>query len=173
MDKHIVVILISLVGSFGCGVKTVDSGLSIDPVLLPYFNQFAHEAEIRNKNLNIAKGYALNLYFGSVSTGQGGRCGIHKDTTDKFPLKETSEIRTIIIDRTNWETLNEENKLSLVMHELGHCILGKQHDDRIVKSQQNPDVLVHNSFMHSTAVQNLPKEVWYYELQRLSDELFN
>lgn len=38
--------------------------------------------------------------------------------------------KRIVVDPTYWATASEEVRLQLVLHELGHCVLNRDHDER-------------------------------------------
>lgn len=74
---------------------------------------------------------SLNLYpelnpdniiigFGEVPEGYAGQC------------IETKSQNFIVINKDIWEkALNETRRKALIMHELGHCVYGLQHDARV------------------------------------------
>jgi hypothetical protein len=40
--------------------------------------------------------------------------------------------RWVIINKFFFDTMSEESRLVLILHELGHCVLNKKHDDRLL-----------------------------------------
>lgn len=46
--------------------------------------------------------------------------------------KKSSSRRTIYINEPKWDRLSEVGKEQLVLHELGHCLLGREHVETIM-----------------------------------------
>lgn len=91
---------------------------SIDKDLEVYIKSFINEANKRGIEI---KAENLILKFGSTSEEICGQCS-------KLP---TSGQRTIIInnDMVCWKTAVDQNREALVFHELGHCMLDRNHRD--------------------------------------------
>lgn len=48
----------------------------------------------------------------------------------------------IIVDEGYWESANETEREILMMHELGHCVLGRTHKDDWNEDEDRPDSLM-------------------------------
>lgn len=91
---------------------------SIDKDLEVYMSSFINEAQKRGIDI---KAENLILKFGSTSEEICGQCS-------KIPKNGQ---RTIIInnDLICWKTAVDQNREALIFHELGHCILDRNHRD--------------------------------------------
>lgn len=38
----------------------------------------------------------------------------------------------VVVDKTYWKTASHESRMGLILHELGHCVLKRGHDDSII-----------------------------------------
>lgn len=81
-----------------------------------YIQKFEEESVKYNKKQEVID---LTVSFSSnLKSGVAGNCFIGVNTTPKISV--SSEI---------WEMLTEERREMLIFHELGHCILGYEHDE--------------------------------------------
>ena len=108
--------------------------LETDAELIPYFEIFEEEGEKRGIEVDFVaaniEGLIQDINRGSVL----GQC-----------FRNERRPRKVIIDREYWEDANEQERQFLIFHELGHCFLGLEHDDRV-----NPQDNTCISIMHST-----------------------
>lgn len=77
--------------------------------------------------------------------------------------------KEIFIDPQNWESADENSKTGLILHELGHCVLGRQHVDSMVfydgnsiKGQVPVSLMYPYNFFHD-GLDEL-KSYYFYEL---------
>lgn len=86
---------------------------SVDPAFTTYVESFTEAAKAQGKDVNVDE----SINFGAVS-GQdtAGNC-------DKGFLKSAS----IIIDKSTWDQASDSTKTMLIWHELGHCVLNRDH----------------------------------------------
>lgn len=96
----------------GCATyhKTV---LDIAPEFRPYVSLFQIEALDRGKQIVIED---LIIRFGPMRGGEVGQCWQFDDSTP-----------TIVVDAEIWQLIGYYEREILVFHELGHCILGREH----------------------------------------------
>ncbi len=91
---------------------------NISDEISPYMDKFIEEGELRGLNIEIN----YNNLSASVSaisdSGVIGQC-----------VSYSNEHQEILISEDFWNSATELNKEFLVFHELGHCILGRSHDD--------------------------------------------
>ncbi len=65
---------------------------------------------------------------------------------------------TILIHQKAWEELNASNKEILIFHELGHCLLGRTHND---KKQRHIPVSIMNSTSTGTYMTSFYEDEGY------------
>lgn len=101
--------------------KSSDDGQYIATELQQYFDQFEVEASRYNVDVEIddldISGYVENIR----GNGTVGQCKIYSDG-----------MQEVVIDEGYWDRIGDEQKEFLVFHELGHCILGRDHDDTVL-----------------------------------------
>ena len=90
--------------------------LNVAAELCPYFQQFEEEAATRGVIIDLKK----TPISGRLSTIQDGYIG----------LCATRERREIVIDENFWKRSSELSKELIVFHELGHCVLERNHLDK-------------------------------------------
>ncbi len=117
------------------GCNQIDT-LETDPELVPYFQIFADEAAVRGIEVDFVEANIEGLLQDIGRNEVLGQC-----------FRNEQRPRKVIIDRGYWERddVTEEDRQFLIFHELGHCFLDLEHDDRI-DSETNTCV----SIMHST-----------------------
>ena len=119
--RYFLILIIVLVG---CGKRDSDHSFrfslttdgakvrEVDATLEPFVGSF--EDEWRQK-------IAFKVAFGNLDTGSAGHC-----------LEWTNNDKLVEIDRVYFQTLNKDQQEALVWHELGHCALGLDHDEKLV-----------------------------------------
>lgn len=93
----------------------------IDPLLIPHFINFEDEAFERGLDIDLSTS-GISAVIEEIDIEDiAGRCsyGIHR-----FSFKE------IIIDESFWEQTTTLTREFIVFHELGHCYLFRDHNDR-------------------------------------------
>lgn len=134
----------------GCKKDIIET----DQALLPYFDLFALEAEKRG----ITVDYELERIEGLL-----------QDIRDESVLgqcfRNAEKPKKVIIDQEYWDEADEFSKQFLIFHELGHCFLNREHDDRSDASN------VCISIMHSTP-QACDFELTEENKKEYLDELF-
>ena len=83
----------------------------------------------------------VNIKFGDLPDGDIGRC--------KY-LPDFSFLDSIIIDRKSWDRLKHWEREQLLFHELGHCVLGRPHEDAMIigpLEKEMPASIMHSSKM--------------------------
>ena len=88
---------------------------SIDSEIEPYYLIFVEEGEKRG--IKDYGNYDIMMYFSELD-------GVHGSS-----YKNLNHIIEIVIDKSLWDMKNKNNKEVLIMHELGHGMLGKKHND--------------------------------------------
>jgi len=88
--------------------------LMIDPELVVYVRRF--EAALGKKT-------HFPIRFGTIDIGLAGQCTEYLDGVE------------IEISKSWWEGQNESAREEVVFHELGHCELGRGHDERVINGR--------------------------------------
>lgn len=92
----------------------------------PYTEAFDAEAAARGLNLHATD--TLSISFADLAYSEGvGEVGVCHYGIDN-PLVG----RSIQIDINAWPTLSEGEKTTLIFHELGHCLLNRQHTSKLI-----------------------------------------
>jgi hypothetical protein len=125
MAKHIkirfwqpvVISLFFLVSGISCS-KDEAVDLFIDSSLQTYFDRFVEEGALRNVTVDFAASRVSGYIRLITAPNVIGECA-HDDTKPN----------TVIIDRTYWNASGDLDREFLVFHELGHCVLNREHLD--------------------------------------------
>lgn len=125
MNKLLSIIILSII--IGCGTN---KQLSIDPTFQSQFDHFNFVAKKLGKNITIDN---LIIKFGTVDNNTiAGECF-------------NSQTPVIVINNYDWDKIDSLQRLNLIMHEMGHCILKRQHtqvnNGQCPLSYMYPDVL--------------------------------
>ena len=117
-----------------------------------YVQRFFEEANKRNLFIKLEDN-DLQIRFSKL-VGKNGVC---------FPQKKLIEI-----DSVAWKKSNEFDKEQLIYHELGHCVLGREHLFRSLPRGECESIM--SSLEGSSCIMNFNSESWrkYY-----FDELFS
>lgn len=145
--KTIFVSIVSLILS-SCGNSYSISGFE------SYVNEFVEYGKTKNKKIET---YELSIGFGKSEEFEEDVIGI-------CYIYESGD-KDIAIKKEYWDKANEIQKKVLMFHELGHCLLGLDHDDTFLNPPGRP-----KSFMNSHVVNwNIAKK--YYS--EYMEELFS
>jgi len=109
-----------VVGFFSCQKDVVHV---IDVRVQPYLDRFLNEGESRGVSIDVdAVGLDARVENILSSSSNGGRVLGYCDMAK-------SENHIVVFDAGYWTGATDLEKEMLVFHELGHCLLGRQHDD--------------------------------------------
>ncbi len=120
-----------------------------------YLNSFVREAELRGHDFsNIRQG--LIIKFTDLPYNKAG-------SSQSFLFRKTIKLAPLI-----WKQMNDRQREMLVFHELGHCVLGRQHKNDELLLGECASIMKEGG--ENTCVDNVFSESWrrYY-----IDELFN
>ncbi|MEN9613673.1 MAG: hypothetical protein RLZZ628_4487 [Bacteroidota bacterium] len=153
-NQQILVILVTLylsVFSSGCQKDKIQI---IPEDLLVYVQTFFEEGNKRGANITL-KNINLEIRF-SVLMGKNATCTFNKTK------------HLIEIDSVNWKKRSIYDKEWLVYHELGHCVLGRDHLLKTLPKGECQSVMSNSEGLNCSI--NFKSESWrkYY-----FDELFN
>jgi len=131
-----------------------EQNLILEEELTGFFQKFDYEAKTRGYILDI-NNIDLEAYIDNIETrGILGQCKKYSDGSTE-----------IIVDEPYWNRSNEKEKEYLIFHELGHCVLGRSHNN----TKTNNGVC--NSIMQSGEGYCI-KEYTVTNREALLDELF-
>lgn len=128
--------------------------VQIDNELQTYIDQFEEEALQRGLDVNFTE-TGIHAFIEDIEGAIVGQCQ-HKE----------DEPNVILLDRNYWDKATDDEKVLIVFHELGHCVLKKEHNDQ---KDSNGFCL---SIMHSSS-QVCAIDFSPSERERYFDELFN
>ena len=106
--------------------------VQIDSDLQIYVDQFVAEGLERGHNINLSQ-LGIDASIENIEGSIVGQCQYKVDAPN-----------VVLFDREYWSKANEDERLFIVFHELGHCILSKEHND-----QKDQDGFC-KSIMHSS-----------------------
>lgn len=95
---------------FGCAGHQVTN----DPVFDNYKRLFEHYAQQEGRNIAAE----IPVMFGEMPNEKV--VGFCKRNTNPY----------IVINKDYWDNTSETSKVVLLLHEFGHCLLNKEHDNR-------------------------------------------
>jgi hypothetical protein len=118
-----------------------------------YVDMFFVEGNQRGLNINLDE-LDLIIQFGTLSGTTAGQCSFQSNT--------------VTIDQNKWDSMTEEKKVWLIFHELGHCILDRQHKNDITENGECISIMkgIENNF--DCSLNYYSDKWWIYYL----DELF-
>ena len=114
MNKVAIFFFAFLIGC-GKGVEIKDKLHQIDERVLPELDRFK-EDYLYYKGEEFKFNLPVIIRFDDISTA--GRCTVHWHGQ-----------RVITLNKRNWDRLIADQKYSLLLHELGHCIWHKNHSE--------------------------------------------
>ncbi len=148
--KHIYIILITILFC-SCSEDKVQV---IPNELRSYVDMFFDEGNSRGFNKSIDD-FDFTIQFGSLDGVRYGQCSFQNNT--------------ITIDQEKWDLLTEERKVWLVFHELGHCVLGRQHRNKTMDNGECISIMKGLEGNFNCSFNYYSDKWWSYYI----DELFN
>ena len=111
--------------------STIDpafANTNIDEEFVPYVESFLTEAALRSVDIDISS-VELEIQFGEVNnTGDViGSCN--------------RENHHIIISRPDWDNLSNNHREVLIFHELGHCMLDRDHTTNLLSNNEVASIM--------------------------------
>lgn len=95
-----------------------DDSQVIESELQAHFTNFESEANAHGLDIDISA-IGVNGYIQNIETrGTLGQCKSYSDGSQQ-----------VIVDEQYWNRISDNEREYLVFHELGHCILEKEHND--------------------------------------------
>ena len=145
--------IFAIMAVLGCeNPNDVEYGF-VDERLQPFFQRFSDEADLRGVAVDLStsniEAFVQTVFPNSVA----GQC-----------QRNTDRPSQIIIDVQSWNERNDTEKEFLIFHELGHCILDREHRDDTDNSGKCL------SIMHS--VEGICRNEYESQRKEYLDELF-
>jgi hypothetical protein len=112
--------------------------VAVNPVFQPYVDFFKKEA--LKRNANIVKLNTINVVFGDLQARQIGAW---------------AQDNIITIDSTYWKKGSEYYKEQLILHELGHLVLERVHDNSLLENGEMASIM-QNVLVDNPAVKGYP-----------------
>ncbi len=111
----VALLLILILG--GCAPPRNPPQLSVDPEFQPYLDEFIQESKNQGRPVEVNN---LSIQFVNTLPSETlGQCFSYNDGGDGTPI--------IIIDWQDWQIETPDYKKIVLFHELGHCVLWRQH----------------------------------------------
>jgi hypothetical protein len=130
---------------------TFSATIRTDAEFTPYVREFLRQAKIRNVNLGSFD--ELDIRF-SVKLN---RLNFNGFSPNIFGRK-----RLVLIEPFAWKQFSKGKRLMLIIHELGHALLHRKHEDPYVSS-----VMIAYAISHLSDIEFLEYNKFYW------DELFS
>lgn len=141
---------LALTLTLGCGSPTKRA--EIDPALQPYVDEFSRQF-----------GMTVDWIPTKFKVLEGNWVGVCEYSGEGEDFKAIA----INIDPDYWEDADEGERESLIMHEFGHCVLQRDHDDAwITMGGQRIPRSVMNSYVFSGSLYLAFKDYYMKELFR-------
>ena len=131
-----------------------DSVQNIPDEFKSYVDLFFSEAQNRGSNINLNE-VDLTVRFGTVSGNASGLCAFQSNT--------------ITIDETDWSTMSEERRTWLMFHELGHCVLDRQHLNIETNNGECLSIMKGTENLFECSTNFYSEKWWDYYLNELFD----
>ncbi len=134
----------------------------VQPEFQPYLNDFLNEGQARGKSFDLSERDFILIFkpSGEPSTSAAGECNVVPGDS-------------IIIDQGWWNSFDPSQKEVLIYHELGHCVLGRHHDDSKLRTNECKSLMTAIIGGNNCSM-NIYSEIWrtFYldELFGISDE---
>ena len=112
-----------------------------NPEFYPYIQEFESYSKLNTSQVPIS--------FANLEGNTAGVC--HYFRMGEGPIRWGY----IEIDEPNWKLMSQNQKVNLIFHELGHCVLGRDH------TPKNSVEACPSSFMDDTILSNYCLELHY------------
>lgn len=145
--RFLLVIPLALLAT-ACG-KGVETAAEYDETFAPYVEEFNQAAADRGLSIRVT---SLSIEFGAHERPVVASC-----------REKEFGIRSIIVDPDFWSSAPEIAKRRIMLHELGHCILNRDHDDALSEHGYPKSIM---------ASRNGGARIFSEDLEGALDELF-
>ena len=100
-----------------------EASVDVDPEFLPYINLFEEEAQSRSVDIS-SRLENTSITFNDLGSDSAGQCLTYSDGR-----------KEVQINQLKWPTYSEQEKEILIFHELGHCVLDREHDNNMSRGR--------------------------------------
>lgn len=158
------ILIACLILSLGCSKNTPSFVYSVPAEFEPYLQKFITEAKARGQNITIS-----NLIIKYDSTLSLQYCATSNVTSKQ------NDIQRIILFNIHKCWQNSDQLECLIFHELGHCILGREHDSSLMPKGDAKTIMYPDDIaLYSSCVYNVGSACdFLYRRPYYIDELFN
>ena len=119
------ILLIFSLMTIGCAKQVTN--FSVDPALMPYYEAFVKEGQDRGNNQATND---LSMNFGETTGNVIGYCRRQESYNWNLLTKETVSTPVVVVKPSWWKNATEASRRELVYHELGHCLMDKDHNNQ-------------------------------------------
>lgn len=138
MNKYWFIFLYLFLG--GCGTFGQHEEVWMRKDFIKYYNNFLLDAIRHNKKLEIKQ---IQIDFGKLKSPVIGECRVSKG------------YKTIIIDPDEWFHSSNTRHKELIYHELGHCLLNRDHFDTAM--------VINNVLMPASLMSTIMLNEYFFE----------
>lgn len=142
MKNQILLVLLALssLSVVACGRKA--GGMDLDPELTPYVYEFLGESAAHGVDVDTSD---LSVKFVPATSFEAAKIGnchteeradiLKNGDLRRFKIKEVTvnQDTASFMKKTKSEEKYKQYVRELVFHELGHCLLGRSHDDKMAQ----------------------------------------
>lgn len=138
MTKYLVMLFSLML--LGCGMKDKNE-FRVDPALMPYYEVFVQSSVIRGNDQSTND---LIMEFGPTEGRVIAYCQRQVRYNESF-LQKTEKIDTplVVVNPNWWRNSSEASRREVIYHELGHCLMNKEHDTRVSSYVGRPESLMY------------------------------
>jgi hypothetical protein len=122
-------------------------GIKVDPAVQPYYDDFMKSAQAHGVYLKMNK-LTIRLVKDSEFTKADSTGFLLQDNQREAFGSCHYEQHEILISRNVWKKFSDIDRQAIVDHEMGHCYLGRKHDDSL---KNNGISLYFSSIMFSSS----------------------
>lgn len=116
-----------------------------NPELMPMVQTFLNEGIKRGKYYSVDN---INIDYGTLNGGIVGTC------------QRGLDYKKITIDKNFW-LYNEQSREMIMIHELGHCVLNLNHND---KYENGIPISIMNTYLFNYSIFQVYRDFYYDEL---------
>ncbi|MEP7320913.1 MAG: hypothetical protein ABI761_03300 [Saprospiraceae bacterium] len=91
---------------------------NVDMALWPYFKRFEDEAALRDINVDLQNAHITGFISDIPTEHVQGLCS-----------HSSSDPKKVTVDLPFWDRASDQSREFVIFHELGHCYLGRSHDE--------------------------------------------
>jgi hypothetical protein len=156
-------LVLSAISLSACGVQEYShkSVYEVDPILEPYISAFEQRAFEQQQSIEVKD---IKVYF--VEDLGEDEDSVTLAVCKRYETKDGRVMASpeIEVDKQEFDRLTELRKEALMFHELGHCILGRDHNDSLLPEEENRHSSIMSTYLLSTYFYAKYYNSYVYEL---------